>query len=270
VSALSRRRAGSAHQVWAVLAIAQRDLTKLLRDRTRLLVSLAFPILLIVGLGVALQPTVGRAVGLDWVTFTFVGVFAATLYQSAAAGMLSVVEDRETDFSRELFVAPVSRLTIVAGKVLGESLVALCQGLGIILFALLLQVRITPGQAAALVPAAVACCLLGAAFGLATLAVLPNQRAGLQVFPFLILPQYFLAGVVAPLHGLPWYLEALSRVMPLRYAVDLTRSAFYAGTPGYQLAVADGPVADLAVVVGLFAVLLVVGALVFDYRERSR
>lgn len=258
------------HPLWAVLAIAQRDLTKLLRDRVRLAVSLAFPVLIVIGLGAALQPTVGRATGLDWVTFTFVGVLAATLFQSAAAGMISIVEDRETDFSRELFVAPVSRLTIVTGKVLGESLVAACQGLGLVLFALLFQVRITPGQLLALLPPAAACCLLGAAFGLATLAALPNQRAGLQVFPFLILPQYFLAGVVIPLNGLPLYLDVLSRLMPMRYAVDLTRSAFYAGTPGYSLAVADGPLVDLAVVAGLFVAFMVAGAAVFDYRERSR
>src|SRR6185437_5935485 len=104
----------------------QRDLTKLLRDRVRLAISLAFPLLVIVGLGSVLQATVGRVTGVDAIALTFTGVLAASLFQSTAAGMVSLVEDRETDFARELFVSPVSRTTIVAGKVLGESMVALC------------------------------------------------------------------------------------------------------------------------------------------------
>ena len=167
-------------------------------------------------------------------------------------------------------MAPISRVTIVAGKVLGESLVALTQGIGVVVFALLFGIRMSPGQIAMLLPPAVGCCLLGAAFGLATLAALPNQRAALQVFPFLILPQYFLAGVVAPLHGLPRYLDLVSWIMPLRYPVDLTRAAFYAGTPAYRVVVTVSPLLDALVMGALFVVLLVLGAMLFEHRERSR
>ncbi|HEX9538919.1 MAG TPA: ABC transporter permease, partial [Streptosporangiaceae bacterium] len=123
---------GMAHELSAIAVIAQRDVIKLLRDRPRLAVNLAFPILLIGGLGAILQPTVGRVTGLNAVTLAFTGVLAASLFQSAAAGMISIVEDRENDFSRELFVAPVSRLTLVTGKVAGETLVAFCQGFFIV------------------------------------------------------------------------------------------------------------------------------------------
>jgi len=123
-----------------------------------------------------------------------------------------------------MFVAPISRLTIVAGKVVGESLVALCQGVGVVVFALLFGVHLSPGQVAALLPAGIVCCLVGGAWGLATLAALPNQRAALQVFPFLILPQYFLAGVIAPLRGAPRYLVHSSgaRLSQTFSAPDLT------------------------------------------------
>jgi ABC-2 type transport system permease protein len=167
-------------------------------------------------------------------------------------------------------VAPVSRMTIVSGKVLGESLVALTQGVGVVAFALLLGIRMSPGQLGALLPTAVGCCLLGGAFGLATLAALPNQRAALQVFPFVILPQYFLAGVVAPLRGLPGYLDLVSWLMPLRYPVDLTRAAFYSGRPAYDQVVTESPLVDAAVMAALFVVLVILGALLLEHRERNR
>jgi ABC-2 type transport system permease protein len=254
----------------AILAIAQRDVIKLIRDRPRMAVNLAFPVLLIAGLGGVLQSTVGEVTGLDSVALAFSGVLAATLFQSAAAGMISIVEDRENDFSRELFVAPVARLALVTGKVLGETSVALVQGVCVVGFALAVGVRMGPEQLARMAPVCLACCLLGGAFGLATIAVLPNQRAAMQVFQFLIIPQYVLGGVLAPLRGLSGYLDVVAWAMPLRYAVDLNRAAFYAGTPGYGAAVPGDPVLDAAVVAGLFLVFLVAGAMTFEYRERTR
>lgn len=68
-----------AREVWALLAIAQRDLVKLLRDRPRLAVNVAFPILLVAGLGSVLQATVGKVTGVSAVTLAFTGVLPATL-----------------------------------------------------------------------------------------------------------------------------------------------------------------------------------------------
>jgi ABC-2 type transport system permease protein len=261
---------GPRHELYGLLVIAQRDVIKLLRDRPRLAVNLAFPVLLIGGLGAILQPTVGKVTGLNAVTLAFTGVLAASLFQSAAAGMISIVEDRENDFSRELFVTPVSRMTLVAGKVAGETLVALCQGAFIIGFALAFGVRMSPAQLALIVPPCLACCLLGGAFGLATIAVLPNQRSAMQIFQFLIIPQYVLGGVLVPLRGTPYYLDVLAHLMPMRYVVELTRAAFYAGTRGYGQVVSGRPLLDAAVTAGLFVVLMITGATVFGYRERTR
>ena len=80
--------ARASRELSGLAIIAQRDLIKLLRDRPRLAVNLAFPILLIGGLGAILQPTVGRVTGLDAVTLAFTGVLAASLFQSAAAGLI--------------------------------------------------------------------------------------------------------------------------------------------------------------------------------------
>jgi ABC-2 type transport system permease protein len=265
-----RRPGALSHELSGLAIIAQRDVIKLLRDRPRLAVNLAFPVLLIGGLGSVLQPTVGRVTGLDAVTLAFTGVLAASLFQSAAAGMISIVEDRENDFSRELFVTPVSRLTLMAGKVAGETLVALCQGVFITVAAVAFGVRASPVQLAMLLAVGLASCLLGGAFGLVTIAALPNQRSAMQIFQFLIIPQYVLGGVLVPLQGQPAYVEALGWAMPLRYAVELSRAAFYAGTPGYARVVTAGPALDVAVIAALTILFMAAGALVFDHRERAR
>jgi ABC-2 type transport system permease protein len=261
---------GLAYQLGSVAAIAQRDVLKLLRDRPRLAVNLAFPLFLVAGLGSLLQPTVGVVTGLNAVTLAFTGVLAATLFQSAAAGMISIVEDRETDFARVLFVTPVSRAALIAGKVCGECLVALAQAGCVLAFAAAIGVSVPAGKLPVLLPVFMAACVAGAAFGLATIAVLPSQRSAMDVFQFLIIPQYVLAGVLVPLRGAASWLNVVSLLMPLRYAVDLTRAAYYAGTAGYREAVIGSPVVDALVTGGLAAFFLTVGGLLFSYRERTR
>ncbi|HEX2647633.1 MAG TPA: ABC transporter permease, partial [Candidatus Dormibacteraeota bacterium] len=122
----------------AIAAIAERDLMKFIRDRTRLITTFVLPFLLMGVLGGTLQMNLGRAAGFNFVGFTFTGVLGMTIFQSAAGGMAWLSEDRFNDFAQEIFVSPVSRYTIVFGKILGESLVAIAQAAPLVIFALVL------------------------------------------------------------------------------------------------------------------------------------
>ena len=116
-------------EVSAVLAISYRDLLKFLRDPARMVSTFVFPLIFIGALGGSLQATFGRAADFNLLEFTFTGVFAQTLFQTTAFGLISLIEDRESDFTQEVFVSPISRYTIVIGKIVGETLVALPQAL---------------------------------------------------------------------------------------------------------------------------------------------
>ena len=257
-------------EVNAVLAIAARDVTKLLRDRARLVFSFVFPLIFIGLMGGTLQSNLGRAAGFNFIGFIFTGVLGMTLFQSAAQGLLSLIEDRENDFSQEMFVSPISRYSIVLGKILGETGVAVFQAIPMVLLAIVFRVPLTPLQVALLVPAALLACFLGGAFGVAVMSALSNQRAAQQIFPFLIFPQFFLAGIFNPIKILPWYLLPLSLLSPLRYAVDLLRGVVYSGRPEYDKVVLFNPLTNLLVMCGMFLVLMVVGTAMFVRRETNR
>ncbi len=257
-------------EINAILTIAFRDLVKLLKDRERLISSFIFPFVLIALLGGTLQAGLGQEVGFNLMTFTFTGVYIQTLFQSASLGVISLLEDRENDFSQELFVSPISRYSIVFGKILGESLVALVQGVGIVLFGVVIGVQLGAQQLAGLVVVGLAACLVGGAFGIVILGNLKSQRVANQLFPFVFLPQFFLAGVFNPIRGLPLYLEALSRISPMRYPIDLMRSVFYAGQEEYAKVVVDPPVLNVAVMAGMFLAFLVAGTWLFVRNERNR
>src|SRR5256885_11371579 len=207
---------------------------KLLRDPARIVATFVFPLLLIGVLGGAFQSNLGKSVGFNYMAFIFTGVLAQTLFQSSAQGVISLIEDRANDFSQEIFVSPISRYSIIFGKILGESLVALVQGIGIIAFGFVVAgfsgTTITAVQLVGLIIVGIVVCLLGGAFVVIVLANLRSRRAAEQVFPFIMLPQYFLAGVFNPIVNLPKVVLFFSLISPLRYAVDLTRGIFYGGS----------------------------------------
>lgn len=253
-----------------MLTIAFRDLLKFLRDPTRIVATLVFPIIFVAVLGGSLEKNLGAAAGYNFLFFAFTGVFAQTLFQSTALGLISLIEDRENDFSQEIFVAPISRYAIIIGKILGEASVAMCQGLALILLGFALRVPMDVQQALSLVPVGLVACFFGGAFGVVVLANVSNQRAAQQIFPFILLPQFFLAGVFTPIQKLPPALEIFSRLSPLRYVVDLTRGIFYAGKADEPHVVLDSFALNASVLAILFTIFLAAGTWLFVRSERNR
>ncbi|MFQ5576059.1 MAG: ABC transporter permease [Anaerolineae bacterium] len=254
----------------AIAAIAYRDLMKFLRDPVRVASTFIFPLIFIGVLGGSFEAGFAKNVGYSFLTFIFTGVLAQTLFQSSALGLISLIEDRENDFSQEMFVSPISRYSIVFGKVLGESLVSMTQGVGIVAFAVIIGIPISLRQVLSLAPALLLICFFGGAFGVIIMANINTQRAANQVFPFIMLPQYFLAGVFSPIPNLPPFLDFLSRISPMRYAVDLARAIFYTDSADYAAVVLQGLPVNLTVSVVLFGLFLMVGTALFVRKERNR
>lgn len=257
-------------EISPILVIAHRDLVKLLRDRGRLVATLVFPFVFIGALGGAMQASIGQAMGFNYLAFIFTGVLIQTMFQTAALGLISLIEDREQDFSQEVFISPISRYTIVFGKIIGETLVALPQGVAVMLFGLVLAVPLDLRQVLGVALVAIVAAVYGGAFGVLVLSNLRSQRAAQQIFPFILLPQFFLAGVFNPITQLPWYLDLLSKLSPMRYPIDLARGLYYAGDPAYPHVVALDPLSNAAIIAGSFAVFMVVGTFLFVRSERNR
>jgi ABC-2 type transport system permease protein len=254
----------------AILAIAHRDFVKLVRDRPRLISDLAFPLIFIGILGTSLQAGFGGGGSFNLLTFVFTGVLAQTIWQSSALGVISLIADREQDYSQEMFVSPVSRYSIIAGKILGESLVALPQAGAILVFGFILGVPLSVPVLLALIPVALLIAIFGGAFGILVLSNLRSQQAANQIFPFVMLPQFFLAGVFNPIGNLPWYLDVISHLSPMRYAIDLLRDVYYGGLPEAVPVALYSPSVNLAVIGAMFVGFLVVGTALFVRSERNR
>lgn len=202
--------------------------------------------------------------------FIFTGVLGQVMFQSTAAGIISLIEDRKNDFAQELFVSPVSRYILILGKIMGELSVASIQGIGVVIFGLVVGVPLTLAQFVSITPAIIVSGLLGGAFGVLVLANFPSERSANQLFPFIIFPQFFLAGVFSPIKNLPLSLEILSWLTPMRYAVDLVRGIYYSGAPEATKIVLFSPFTNLLIMTLLFFVFLLPGTYLFVRNERNK
>ena len=252
----------------AIVALAYRDLMKLVRDPIRLVTSLIFPVIFIGILGGSFQSGLGDMIDYDFMHFVFIGVLAQTLFQSSALGIISLIEDRQNDFIQEVFVSPISRYTIIVGKIIGESLVALIQGIAILGFGVIIGIPFNVSVVLSLIVVGIVVCIYGGAFGVLVLSNLKSQRIANQIFPFIMLPQIFLSGVFTPIGNLPIVLDILSRMSPMRYAVDLARGIYYAGKPEYGSVVLSDSVVNVGVIFALFIVCVVIGTWLFVKNER--
>jgi ABC-2 type transport system permease protein len=262
---------GKRREVNAIITIAYRDMLKFARDPARLLATLILPVLFVGLFGEGLQAALGSSLGYNYLTFVFLGVFAQTLFQSTALGIVSLIEDRENDFAQEMFIAPISRYSLIFGKILGESLVAFAQAVVLLVLGAVLGVQLPWTIFPDLLLVGLATCLLGGTFGLVLLATMGSQRAANQILPFLIIPQLVLAGVFNPLKGMPLFLDFAAKIAPLRYAVDLTRAIYYQGQPATsQQTVLLSPWVDLLVMTSMFVLFLIGGTLLFVRSERNK
>jgi ABC-2 type transport system permease protein len=97
-----------------------------------------------------------------------------------------------------------------------------------------------------------------------------NIRSAQQIFPFVIFPQIFLAGIFFPIKNLDPIMKGLSLAAPMTYAVDFVRGIFYWGTPEYNDVVLFNPWINLAIISVLFVVMITIGTYMFVKNERNR
>jgi len=121
----------------AIYAIWQRDLTKFFRDKARLFGSFTMPILFLLIFGGGMSGSMesmmaggmGDASDFNYVEFIFPGIVAMTLLMTSVFSAMSIIEDKDFGYMKEILVSPISRVSIAVGKMLGAATVATIQGI---------------------------------------------------------------------------------------------------------------------------------------------
>lgn len=216
------------------LSMAQRELVRFFRQRSRILSAFATPLLFwaVVGSGFSSSfHASGAPEHMGTLEFFFPGTLLMIVLFTAIFATISIIEDRREGFLQSVLVAPVSRAAIVLGKMLGSTALAMVQVLPILLVAPLAGLRMTP---AALGIAGGT--LLLVAFGLSGLGFLIAWRLDSvqgfhAIMNLLLMPMWLLSGALFPQAGAPEWLRVIMAVNPMTYALAALRRGMYTGSP---------------------------------------
>jgi ABC-2 type transport system permease protein len=228
------------------LSLCRRELVRFLRQRHRIIGALATPIVfwLLIGGGMGRSfrgPGVSDAGG-NYLQFFFPGTILMILLFTAIFSTISIIEDRREGFLQSVLVAPVPRMAIVLGKVLGGTVLAFGQALLFLLLAPTVGIHppIAGLALAALMMAILAFSLTALGF---CIAWRMNSTQGFHaIMNLFLMPLWFLSGALFPAEGAMGGLKWIMRLNPLSYGLTGLREAIYWGhtigtganaTPGF-------------------------------------
>ena len=183
------------------------------------------------------QPGIFDRVGLTMLgIFPFVVMFLVT--------SIAMLRERTSGTLERLLTTPLARLDLLLGYGLAFGLMAALQALVTVTIATTVYDLDVAGSVWLVVLIAVADALLGVALGLLASAFARSEFQAVQFMPLIVLPQFFLCGLLVPVDQMAGWLQAISSVLPLTYAVEALQevgsSAEATSTMWFDVAIVAG------------------------------
>lgn len=245
----------------AVGSLTQRDVVRFLRQRSRVIGALGSPILFWFvigsGLGRSFQGSSGEG---GYLEYFFPGTLALIVLFTAIFAEISVIEDRQEGFLQGVLVAPVSRMAIVLGKILGGSLLAVGQACLFLVAAPFAGLALTLGRVVSVVVvlSVLSIALTGLGFLIAW--SLDSTQGFHAIMNMFLIPMWLLSGALFPAEGASAWVRLLMALNPLTYGVHAVRLALYGQA---------GLLAPLLATAAFAGVMLAVSALLVQRPLRS-
>jgi ABC-2 type transport system permease protein len=210
--------------------------------------------LFLFGSGVGASVSVG---GINYQDYIYPGILAMSVLFGSVFFGLYIVWDRKLDVLKAVLVAPVSRISIFFGKVLGGCTDVTIQVVILFLFSFLfptIDPRGIPVALLILCITSIAMVSMGLALG-----SFFESLEGFQVIAtFVVFPLFFLSGALFPVNDkLPQWLHGIVKLNPLTYTVDGVRGALL-GLNTFHLSV------DIAVITIFAICMILAGSALFS------
>ncbi len=249
----------------AIYVIVLREFKRFFRQRGRLLVTMARPLIWLFIVGSGFTRLIATDSEVQYIQFILPGIVGMTILFSSMFSTISVVWDREFGFLREMLVSPASRVTIVFGKLLSGTALSVFQGAALLFVAPLLGLGIGVGDFMLMILLMFLVALAITAFGLFIASFLSSLEGFNVIMNFIVLPMFFLSGALYPIGSLPGYIKVFSYINPLCYGVDSFKHIMLpaGGTLGAELPL----LLDIAAVSFFCVFFTFFAALVFERRK---
>ncbi|GKU24639.1 ABC transporter permease [Clostridium folliculivorans] len=204
-----------------MIAIIQRNLTNFTRDKIRLFASIFMSgFFLFIFSFVMKSSTTGIEQPLNYLIS---GIIIMTVFQSALSNSTNIIEDISMGFMKEIIVSPVARWQISIGQVLSSAIIAVLQGVLVIIFALFMGLKIDVLQFLEMTGVMIAVGVTFGSIGLYLASIAKNSAAFQVIITLFTMPLTFLSGAYIPTTVMPKLLRPLVYLNPLTYTTSIFR-----------------------------------------------
>ena len=268
--ALTHKRSRLFIELNTIVTVMAREITIFFKSPVMSIMSLTFPVVLMGMIGGNLMQNMAGGLGFQFGQFMLVGMLVNMLFMITAMGMTSLVDDHDIDFNQEMLVAPVSRYSLITGKILGASFGAIFSMAGTLVVGLIMGITLPISQFFLILVLSPLICLCGGAVSMIFIGLIKNKRAANFAVTLIVMPQMFLSGAIIPVNNSSGALLILNRIMPMTYCLDLVRAVVYRGSSEYDSVVMFNPVVNLAAIAALTVICLITGTYFFAQSEKNR
>jgi len=154
----------------------------------------------------------------DRIALTMLGIFPFVIMFLVTS--IAMLRERTTGTLERLLTTPLGKIDLLFGYGLAFGLAAAVQAAIATGAAYWLLGLDTAGNAGLVVLIAVVNAVLGVALGLLCSAFARTEFQAVQFLPVVVVPQILLCGLFVPREAMAGWLQAISDVLPLTYAVD--------------------------------------------------
>ena len=267
---LIRRKSRILREINTVIAVMAREITVSFKSPGMMIMSLAMPIMFMGMIGGNLSQNMASGLGFGFGKFMLVGMLVNMLFMVTCTGMSSLVDDHETDFNQEMLVSPVSRYSLVVGKIFGASFGAIVSMAGTLIVGFIMGITLSPVRLLMILVLSPLVCLAGGAMSMILIGLIKSRKTANFAVMLITMPQMFLSGAIVPINHSTGVLMILSRLMPMTYCLDLTRAVVYSGTEEYKSVVIFNPIVNFTAIALLTTVCLIIGTFFYAQSERNR
>ncbi|MFC1616639.1 ABC transporter permease [Candidatus Margulisiibacteriota bacterium] len=211
----------------AIYILWLRDIKIFFRLKSKLISSLVMPVILLIVFSSGFRNMDifhSYNKNIEYIQFLVPALICMNLIFAATAAGISVISDKNYGFLKEIMVAPVSRIAIVIGKILGAASVALLKAIMLLIISFFIGFKIY--SFLYLIPALIVMFLISSIFiglGLILSSVIKDIYSFGLIINFIVYPLFFLSGAFFPLNNLSPALKFLAYLDPLTYGLDALR-----------------------------------------------
>jgi ABC-2 type transport system permease protein len=207
-----------------------RELIKDVRNPSRFVVTLMFPLLTVGILGKGFDALGAQSI-VPSTVLIFTGIIINEPFATASRAMLDITLEKEKNTIQSMFISPIPKILIPFGKILGVIPTSMLQVCFFLLIGVLLGVPLGLWQCIMTICVVPLVCFTGGAYGMFMLCFLKDSRSVTEIAQLFTFPQFFLAGVFVPISTFPTVVKGFAALLPLTHVIELYRTLFFIDRP---------------------------------------